>query len=45
LRPDISRVMTAVTNGIGVMPAYESQLNANEIKAVSYYVSISSEKD
>jgi cytochrome c6 len=45
LRPDFLRVMTAVTNGIGVMPAYEGELNEEEIKAVSQYVSISSEKD
>mgnify|MGYP006094426147 CR=1 FL=1 len=45
LRPDFSRVMTAVTNGIGVMPSYEGQLKEEEIKAVSHYVSVSSEKD
>ena len=43
IRPNISRVMTAVTNGIGIMPAYEGQLSTEEIKAVSHYVSISSE--
>ena len=43
IRPNISRVMTAVKNGIGIMPAYEGQLSTEEIKAVSHYVSISSE--
>ena len=28
----------AVTNGIGVMPAYEGQLSTEEIKAVAIYV-------
>ena len=39
IMPDIARVLSAVTNGIGVMPAYESILSAEEIKAVAIYVS------
>jgi|TARA_B100000780_G_scaffold67572_1_gene44684 cytochrome c6 len=38
IRPDIARVLSAVTNGIGVMPAYEGQLSTEEIKAVANYV-------
>ena len=30
--------MNAVTNGIGVMPAYEGQLTPEEIEAVAHYV-------
>ena len=41
IKPDKMRVMYAVTNGIGVMPAYEGQLTSEEIEAVSYYVSTS----
>ena len=44
IRPDMMRVITIVTNGIGVMPAYEGQLTADEIEAVSYYVSIAATK-
>ena len=39
IRPDIGRVVIAVTNGIGVMPAYEGILTSEEIEAVSFYVS------
>ena len=39
IRPDIERVKNAVTNGIGVMPAYLGILSNEEIDAVSYYVS------
>ena len=38
IKPDISRVLLAVTNGIGVMPAYQGQLSDEEIKAVAIYV-------
>ena len=41
IRPDKIRVVNAVTNGIGVMPAYEGQLSTEEIEAVAHYVSIS----
>mgnify|MGYP001412144265 CR=1 FL=1 len=39
IRPDIGRVKNAVTNGIGVMPAYQGILSDDEINAVSHYVS------
>ena len=41
IKPDKTRVINAVTNGIGVMPAYEGQLSTEEIEAVAHYVSIS----
>ena len=41
IRPDKMRVMIAVNNGIGVMPAYEGELTSEEIEAVSHYVSTS----
>ena len=41
IKPDKMRVMYAVTNGVGVMPAYEGQLTSEEIEAVSHYVSTS----
>ena len=43
IRPDKWRVMIAVTNGIGVMPAYEGELTPKEIDAISYYVSVSAD--
>ena len=44
IRPDKMRVINAVTNGIGVMPAFEGQLSSEEIEAVAHYVSISVNK-
>ena len=41
IKPDIIRVISAVTNGIGVMPPYEGTLLMQEIEAVAHYVSIS----
>jgi len=41
IKPDILRVISAVTNGIGVMPSYEGTLSTQEIEAVAHYVSIS----
>ena len=38
IKPDISRVLMAVINGIGVMPAYQGQLSDEEINAVATYV-------
>ena len=38
IKPDISRILMAVTNGIGVMPAYQGQLSDEEINAVATYV-------
>ena len=39
IKPDVGRVIMAVTNGIGVMPAYEGILTSEEIEAVATYVS------
>ena len=39
IRPVFERVKNSVTNGIGVMPAYQGILSDEEIDAVSYYVS------
>ena len=41
VKPNKVRVLTAVTNGIGIMPAYQGYLSEEEIDAVSHYVSIS----
>ncbi|GJD58374.1 c-type cytochrome [Methylobacterium dankookense] len=38
LKPDAERVKAAVTNGIGVMPAFED-LSPDQIEAVARYVS------
>ena len=39
VKPDIMRVIYAVTNGIGGMPAYGGILSVEEIEAVATYVS------
>ena len=44
LKPQISQIILAVTNGIGVMPAFEGMLTSEEIEAVAYFVSTSSNK-
>jgi len=44
IRPDVSRILMAVKNGIGVMPAMEGILSNEEIEAVAHYVSISVEQ-
>lgn len=38
IKPDITRILLAVTNGIGVMPSYEGELSKAEIIAVATYV-------
>ena len=38
LKPQISQIIAAVTNGIGVMQAWEDILTYEEIEAVAYYV-------
>ena len=38
LKPQISQIIYAVKNGIGVMPAFEGVLSKDEIDAVAYYV-------
>ena len=40
IKPDIARVISTVTNGIGVMPPYKDLLSKEEIEAVAHYVSI-----
>ena len=44
LKPQISQIVTAVTNGIGVMPPWEGILTYEEIEAVAYYVFNSTNK-
>ncbi len=44
IRPDVQRIIMAVKNGVGVMPAMEGILSNEEIEAVAHYVSISAEK-
>ena len=39
IKLDVGRIVIAVTNGIGVMPAYEGILTSEEIEAVALYVS------
>ena len=41
LKPLMSQVIMAVTNGNGVMPTFEGMLSSEEIEAVSYFVSTS----
>ena len=41
LKPSMQQVVSAVTNGIGVMPSFEGTLSSEEIEAVSYFVSTS----
>ena len=44
LKPTMSQVIYAVTNGIGVMQAWEGILTKEEIEAVAYYVFNSTNK-
>ena len=44
LKPLMPQVVAAVTNGIGVMPAFEEILSSEEIDAVAYYVFESTNK-
>ena len=39
IRPTLEVVLTTVTNGVGVMPAYQDILSKEEIEAVAHYVS------
>ena len=39
IKPSFERIVMAVTNGIGVMPAYDGILTSEEIEAVATYVS------
>ena len=44
IRPQVQTILMAVKNGIGVMPAMEGILTAEEIEAVAHYVSIAAEQ-
>ena len=44
LKPSIDRIIYVVTNGIGVMQAWEGILTYEEIEAVAYYVFNSTNK-
>ena len=44
LKPLMTQVISAVTNGNGVMPAFEGMLSSEEIDAVAYYVFESTNK-
>ena len=44
LKPTIPQIISSVTNGIGVMPAWEGILTYEEIEAVAYYVFNSANK-
>jgi len=44
LKPTIPRIISTVTNGIGVMQAWEGILTQEEIEAVAYYVFNSTNK-
>ena len=44
LKPTMSQIIYAVTNGIGIMQAWEGILTDEEIEAVAYYVFNSTNK-
>jgi len=44
LKPQLGQIVSAVTNGIGVMPAWGEILTQEEIGAVGYYVFNSTSK-
>jgi cytochrome c6 len=44
LKPKMSQIIYAVTNGIGVMPPWDGILTPEEIEAVAYYVFNSTNK-
>ena len=44
LKPPEERIISTVTNGIGVMPAFEGVLTMEEIEAVAYYIFNSTNK-
>ena len=44
LKPPMSQIIYAVTNGIGVMSAWKGILTQEEIEAVAYYVFNSTNK-
>ena len=44
LKPQMAQIIFAVTNGIGVMQAWEGILTKEEIEAVAYYIFNSTNK-
>ena len=44
LKPQVQQIISAVTNGIGVMPPWEGILTEKEIEAVAYYIFNSTNK-
>ena len=38
LKPQIPQIIYTVTNGIGVMPAFDGTLTTEEIEAVAHYI-------
>ncbi len=44
LKPQKERIIYTVSNGIGVMPAFQDTLTAEEIEVVAYYVFNSTNK-
>ena len=44
LNPTIPQIISAVINGIGVMPSWEGILTDEEIEAVAYYIFNSTNK-
>jgi len=44
LKPQMTQIISSVTNGIGVMQAWEGILTPEEIEAVAYYVFNSTNK-
>ena len=44
LKPQAEQIISAVTNGIGVMPPWEGILTEEEIEAVAYYIFNSTNK-
>jgi len=44
LKPSLEQIIYAVTNGIGVMPAWDGILRREEIEAVAYYIFNSTNK-
>ena len=44
LKPQTPQIIYTVTNGIGVMPAFDGTLTTEEIKAVAHYIFNSTNK-
>jgi mono/diheme cytochrome c family protein len=38
LKPDLSQIRTAITQGVGAMPAYGGQLSTAEIDSLAAFV-------